>query len=168
VVMMGKEHVGGVEGTAAFFVSGERDDQVAVGLKAFFLVGDEVGEPDSSLCLVVAGAAAVKVAVLLDELEGVHGPVFALGFDNVDMRKEENGLAGTGAVIAHHDVVLGGFGAADEDVGVRKAGGLEACGGGFGDGSGRAGGEAGLHLDHLFVDFAGELFFGIGARGLRV
>ena len=52
------------------------------------------------------------------------------------------------------------------DVGVGEAGGFEASGGGFGDGSCGAGGVAGVDFDEFFVDVVGELFFGVGAGGL--
>ena len=56
-----------VVGAAALFVGGERDDDVAVRLEAFTLVANQVGDPDRRLRLVVAGAAAVEVAVALGE-----------------------------------------------------------------------------------------------------
>ena len=70
-------------------------------------------------------------------------PVFALGFDDVDVSEEEDGLLLAGAVIADDEVAFVWNGATDGDVGVGEAGGFEACGSGFGDGSGGAGGVAG-------------------------
>ena len=144
-------------GAAALFVGGEGDDDVAVGNEAFALHADEVGDPDGGLVFVVGGAAAVEVAVFLGEDVGVEvgGPVFALGFDYVLVGEEEERLVGAGAVEADNEVLFGGDGAAEEDVGRGEAGGAEACGGGFGDGCGRAGGVAGFDLDELLVDVVG-------------
>src|SRR5918994_6900583 len=55
---------------AAFFVCRERDDDVAPGLQAFLSIADQVGDEDRGHRLVVGGAAAVVIAVALDELEG--------------------------------------------------------------------------------------------------
>ena len=54
-------------GFAAFFVGGEGEDEVAVGDEAFALQADEGGDDDGVVVLHVLGAAAVEVAVLLDE-----------------------------------------------------------------------------------------------------
>src|SRR5262249_50642765 len=40
----------------------------------------------------VGGAAAVKVAALLEKLEGVASPVFALGLYHVQMAQQQNRL----------------------------------------------------------------------------
>ena len=42
--------------------------------------------------LVIARAACVEPAILFDELEGVARPVFALGFDDVDVCEQQNRL----------------------------------------------------------------------------
>ena len=98
----------------------------------------------------------------------IHAPVFALGFDDVGVGQQQNRLLRAGAVIADDEVAFLGNGAADENVGVGETGGFQARGGGFGDGSGGAGGEAGLDLDEFLVDVVRELLFGVGARGLSV
>src|SRR5438067_2206830 len=53
----------------------EHEDEIAVRLVALFLVPDHVRDPGRRHVLVVAGAAAVVVAVLLDELEWIGRPV---------------------------------------------------------------------------------------------
>src|SRR5450631_306540 len=133
-------------GAAAFFVGGEGYDDVAIGFEAFLFVADHVGDPDGGLGLVVAGATAVEVAVLLDELERVHVPVFAFGFDDVGVGQEQDGLAGASAVVANDQIALLGNGAAYEDVGVGEACGFEASSGGIGYRRGRTGGVTGLDL----------------------
>jgi hypothetical protein len=120
------------------------------------------------LGFVVAGAASVEVAILFDELEWVHCPVFALGFDNVGVREKEEGLLFTGTVIADDEIALFVDRAAESDVGVGKARGFEASSGGFGDGRGGAGGVAGADFDKFFVDVVSELLLGSGAGGLGV
>ena len=54
----------------ALFVGRERDDDVAIGLEAFALVANQVGDPDRRLRFVVADAAAVEVAVFFGETNG--------------------------------------------------------------------------------------------------
>src|SRR5271157_240699 len=85
IAMVFQKPIDSVVRAASFFVGGESDNDVAVGLESFFFVLDEVGDPDSSLRLVVTGAAPVKEAVLLDELKRVSAPVFALGFNDIDV-----------------------------------------------------------------------------------
>jgi hypothetical protein len=131
---------------------------------------NEIGDPDGGLGFVVAGAAAVEEAVFFVELEGIHGPVFALGFDDVGVGEEEEWflflvLRG-GAVVADDEICFFVDGAADVDVGFGEACGFEASDGGFDDGSCGTGGVAGLDFDELFVDVVGELLFGGGAGGL--
>jgi len=71
--------------TAPFFISGESDDEVAVGHETLFPELDEIGEPDGGLRFVVTRTAAVEVAVALVELEGIDAPVLALGFDDINV-----------------------------------------------------------------------------------
>ena len=76
------------------------------GLNPSRFVPDQVGDPDRGLRLVVAGSAAVEVAVLLDEQERVHAPVLALGLDDVRVGEQQDRLARAGAVIAHDEIEL--------------------------------------------------------------
>src|SRR5215467_14522258 len=139
--MIGNEPIHAVEGAAAFFIGGERDDNVAVGLEAFFFVLNQVGKPDGGLGFIVAGAAAVEVAVALVELEGIHAPVFALGFDDVGVSEQEDGLQLAGSAITHDEIGFARIRAAEKNVGIGESRGFEARSGGFGHGSGRASGE---------------------------
>ena len=70
-------------------------------------------------------AAAVEVAVLLGERERIHAPVFALRFDDVGVREQQNGTTASGAAIPHDEIRLRRTRAADEDVGGGEAGRLE-------------------------------------------
>jgi hypothetical protein len=110
--------------TAAFFIGCERDDDVAVGLKPFLLIANQVGNPQGGLCLVVTRAPAVKITLLLGELKRLQGPVFALGFNDIGMREKQDGFAGASAVIADDQIAFLRDRAAEKDIGIRKAGGL--------------------------------------------
>ncbi len=76
---------------------------------------------------VVAGAAAVKVTVFFEELKRIDGPVFTLGFDDVNVGEQEERLALACAVIARNEIEFFGAGAIEEDVFVGKACGFEAA-----------------------------------------
>src|SRR6266403_3264971 len=117
---------------AALFVGGEGDDDVAVGLESFLLVANQIGNPQGGLRLVVTRTASVKKTVLLYQLKRLHGPVFAFGFDDIGMGEKQDGFAVAGAVIANNDIALLRDGAAEKDIGIRKAGGFQASGGGLG------------------------------------
>ena len=58
----------------------------------FFLEPDQVGDQNRVAALNVLRATSVKVAVLLDKLERVRGPVFALCFDNIEMADDQYGF----------------------------------------------------------------------------
>src|SRR5437763_14354607 len=160
--MIGNEPVLSVEGPAAFFVSGEGDDDVAVGLEPFLLVLNQVGDPDGGLGFVVAGAAAVEIAVAFVELEGIHAPVFALGFDDVDMGEQKDGLELGGSALRDKEVGFARICAAEKEVGFGESSGFEAGGGGFRYGSRGSGGERGLDFDEFLVDIVSKLFLGVG------
>src|SRR5215472_17315048 len=166
--MIGEEPVHTIEGPAALFIGGERDDDVAIGREPFFFVLNQVGEPDGGLGFVVAGATAVEIAVTLDELEWIHAPVFALGFYDVGMGEQEDGLQLAGSAITDDEIGFARNRTAEKDVGVGESGGFEARGSGFGDGSRGAGGEAGLDFDESLVDVMSELFLGVGPHRLRI
>ncbi len=82
-------HCGAVE-FAAFFVGREREDQVAAGLVAFAMQTQKGGDQRGVGLLHVLRAAAVEVAVLLDELEGIGVPVGGQSLDHVDVAEKED------------------------------------------------------------------------------
>ena len=139
---------------AAFLVGCERNDDIAIRFVTLAPVADEVGDPDGCLRFVVAGAAAVEVAVLFGEGEGVKAPVFPLGFDDVDVREQENWLQLAGAVIADDEIGLGGDGAAEEEIGLGETGGAKALRDSFCNGSGGSGGVTGFDFDDLLINTA--------------
>ena len=133
---------------------------------AFALESQQGGDPDGRLRLVVRRAAAVEVAVLFEKYERVDRPILAPGLDHVDVGQQQDRLARARAAIAHHHVGLGRDRAAHKNVGGREAGGSEAGRDRLGDGRGAAGGEPGLHLDHLLVDLPRQSLFGFGRHGV--
>ena len=82
---------------AALFVGGQRHDEIAVGHEALLPVADQVGHEGRGHGLVVGGAPAVEVAVLLEQLEGIDGPVLAVGLDDVEVREQQQRPSGPGA-----------------------------------------------------------------------
>src|SRR5258707_7268552 len=76
--------------TAAFFIRGQCDDDVAIRLESLAFVADQIRDPHRRLRLVVAGAAPVEIAVLLDELERIRAPVLALRLDHIRVGKQQN------------------------------------------------------------------------------
>ena len=105
---------------AAFFVGGERHDDVAVRPVSFPLVANQVGDPDGRLGFVVGGATAVEISILFDESKRIHAPVFPLGLDHIGVGQKQNRFEPARAVVPHYQVRLRGNGAADEDVGIRE------------------------------------------------
>ena len=81
-----------VEGAGGFLAAGQR--QLERAQRAVFLraVANQRVDPDGRLGLVVDAAARVEVAVLLDQLERIAGPVLALGLDHVDVREQQDRL----------------------------------------------------------------------------
>src|ERR1041384_7164621 len=161
------EPVNAVEGAAAFFIGSKSDDDVAVRNEIFFFVLNKIGNPDGGLGFVVAGTAAVEVAVILGQLKWINGPIFALRFHDIDVGEKE-GFVFTGPVVTNDEVLFFGIGAAEKNIGIGKAGGFQASRGGFRDGRCGAGGEAGRNFNELLVDVASESFFRVGAGGLGV
>ena len=156
-----------VVGPAAFLVGRERNDDVAIGPEPFALVPDQVRDPHRRLRLVVAGSAAVEVAVALGQRERIHAPVFAFRFHDIGMRQQKNRTATAGAVIPNDQVGFRRDRAADEDVGIRKAGLLETARRSFGHRCRGAGRVAGFDLHHFLIDRTRELLLRLGRHRLR-
>src|SRR5690349_14134475 len=131
IAAIGEEPVDAVEGPAPLFISGKRNDDVAVRLESFLFVLNQVGDPDGGLGFVVAGAATVKIAVAFDELKRIHAPIFALGFHDVAVGEQKNGFQLAGAAVTDDEVGFAGIRAAEKDVGIGKSGGFEAGSGSF-------------------------------------
>ncbi len=167
VAMMGDKPVGAVE-LAAFLICGEGEDKVALRRKVLAMEAQEAGHEDGVGLLHILRAAAVVVAVLLDELEGIGGPVAAQGFNDVEVAEEEDGLFSGRALGADADneVLLFGVGADQLHIVWRKAGiekALLHCHGCRSDAALRRVG--GVDLDKLLEDCVG--FGDVGRRGGR-
>ena len=88
------EPIDAVVRAAAFFIGGDGDNDVAVGLEAFAFVADEIRHPDGGLGFVVGCAAAVEVAVAFGKDERIEAPVFPFGFDDVAMGEQKESVCG--------------------------------------------------------------------------
>jgi hypothetical protein len=74
-------------------VAGEQDDDVAVRPEALRLEAEERGRDRDYSELVVDRAAAVEIAVFLDELEGIALPILPPRLDHVHMGEDQDRLA---------------------------------------------------------------------------
>ena len=93
------EPAGAVERGVGLLAAGQRQLDGALRPEALLAIAHQVVDPDRGLRLHVAGAAAVEIAVLLDQRERIARPVLALGLDDVDVREHQDRLgAGIGAV----------------------------------------------------------------------
>ena len=136
-------------GGAAFFVGGEREDEIAIGLVILLLQANEGGGEKCVAIFYVARAAAVVVAVFFDELEGVHGPVFAARFDHIEMADEENRFLRAGAANARDQVAFARIRAEDVNVVGGKTGVEKALGHGVGGNRRTADRIGGIDFDQL-------------------
>jgi hypothetical protein len=117
---------------AAFFVRGEREDDVAVRLVIFLLQANQRGDQDGIAALHVLGTAAVEVAILLGELKGVYRPVFTARFDHVQVAHEQDWLLCACALQTDDEIAFAVVGADDLDVGCGETGFEKAAGHGIG------------------------------------
>ena len=91
---------------AAFLVGGQGQNQISIGFEAFLLQPDQVRRQMRRHGLVVTRAPAVEVAVLFEEDERIERPVFALRFDDIQVRQEQDRPAGAGAAIPRNEVAF--------------------------------------------------------------
>src|ERR1700746_2249533 len=145
-----------VVGAAPFLVSRKSNDDVPVRLEALFFVLNEIGNPNRCLSLVVAGAAPVVEAVLFDELEGIHTPVFTLSFDNISVREKKNRFTGACAVIPGYEVGLFRDDACDENLGIGESCSPQPSGCSFRNRRSRTCRVAGLNFNKLFIDMVSK------------
>jgi hypothetical protein len=78
-----------VEGALGLLAAGQRHLEGALELDVLGLEPGQGVDPHRRHRLIVAGAAGVEVTVLLDQGEGVAGPVGALGLDHVDVGEQQ-------------------------------------------------------------------------------
>ena len=126
----------------------------------FPVKADQSGEEQGVAGFHIVGAAAVEVSVLFDELEGIGGPVFAAGLDDIEVANEQDGLRLAGAVEAHDEIFLFVVGTGDDES--LSANRLRAgVGHGFRGGGDVADGVGGVDFDQLLEDVVSQ-FFGFG------
>jgi hypothetical protein len=154
-------------GGARLLVRGQGDDDVAVGTIAFLPQADEGGDPDRGHGLVVARAAAVEEAVLLEEGEGIAGPVLAPSLHHVEMGEEEQRTPLPRAAQAGHEVSLAGLRRQHLYVGGGESGRAQPGGHGLRRARVVAGGVDGVDLDELLVDGEQRLVGRTGRRRSR-
>ena len=146
---------------AAFLIRREREDDVAIGHESLLLHAQEVGDEDRGHRLVVGRASAIVVTVLFDELERIEigRPVFFLGFDDVDVRKEQKRLQTRRATpsVSHDEVAFARVRTADEDVGGRKPRSPKTRGHRLGGNGGAADAVRRVDFNELLVDVVREL-----------
>ena len=156
VAVIFDEPVRAVE-VAALFIGGEGEDEVTLGLVAFAVQAQEGRDEGGVGVFHVLGAAAVVVAVLLVELEGVRVPVGGEGLDDVHVAEEEDGFGAGAAGDADDEVHFAGVGAEEMDVRGGETGVEEALLHGRGGGGDvafcRVGG---VDFDELAEDVFGE------------
>ncbi len=116
-----QEPVDAVGRPQALLVCGERHEIARRG-EAFLPQPDQRRYPDRRLCLVIGGAAAVEVAILLLEHERIDGPVFLARVDDIDVGEQEYGLGRVGAAEPRDEIVLIRFSAENLHIGGRKPG----------------------------------------------
>src|SRR5919205_92849 len=94
-------------GSAALLVGGERDDDIAIGYVLLAHHTNGVGDEDRRHGFVVGGAAAIVVAIAFSKYERIEirGPIGLERFDDVDVCKQEQRLAGAGTTVDPYDGV---------------------------------------------------------------
>src|SRR5258708_4330524 len=121
---------------APLLIGGQSENQIAVRRISFLFQADEIGDQDGIPFLHVLGATAIEVTVLLDEFEGIGGPVRAEGFDDVQVPDEEDGLAFSGSAKTRDEIFLafvrpGYFDIARGEASIPQTNGHHFPGGGF-------------------------------------
>ena len=142
---------------AGFFIGGQRENQIAIGAIAFFFQPNKIGDQNCVAVFDVFGAAAVEVAFLFDELERIGGPIFAAGFDNVEMADEQDRRANARAVNAHDKIAVARIGAEELHIAIGKAGASKPRGHSFGGLRGAAHGFGSVDFHELLEDAARQL-----------
>jgi len=142
---------------AAFLVSGQRENEVAVWSKPFFPEADEIGDQDGIAVFNVHGAATVKIALLFDKLKGIRGPVLAARLYDIEVSEKKNWFALACPAQASYQIFLAVIWPGNNYIFVRKTCGAQVRSHRFGCGRDVADGIGSVYLDELLEDLAGEL-----------
>jgi hypothetical protein len=141
-------------GRAALLVRSQRQDDVAVRTIALGAIAQQRRHHDGDAVLHVLRAAAVEVAVLLQEHERIDRPVLAQRFDDVEMTDQQHRTLATRALEARDEVLLAPAGTDHLHIFSREAAIAQPLRHGF---SGRSRAQArlgGLDLDELLEQVA--------------
>ena len=141
---------------AALLVRRERKNDVATRAKTLVLHPQQRRRHDGIAILHILRAAAVEVAVLLDELEGIGAPVLAPRLDHVEVADEQHRPVLGCATEPHHQVLLALVETEHRDVGGGEARVPEALRRRFGGGGDVADGVGGVDFDQLLQDLVSE------------
>src|SRR5450755_1420681 len=87
------EPTGAVQRAVGLFPAGQCHLDRAFGFVMFLSIADQIIDPNRGLGLHVARAAAIEVAVLLDQCERIARPILPLGLNHIDMREHQTALA---------------------------------------------------------------------------
>ena len=139
---------------APLLVGGKRQDEIAVRLIALLLKANECGHQDGVTLLHVLGATPVEVAVLLDKLKWIGGPIRAQRLNYVEVTDKENWLSPARPMNARYHVALAFIGAEDEDIFFGKPGVQQTLRHGFCGNCRIAHGIGGVDFDELLEDIA--------------
>ena len=142
---------------AALFIGGKRENEVAIRLEFFLLQANKSGDQKRVAVLDISSAAAVKVSVLLNELERIHGPIRAARFDHIQMADEQQRLFRARAVNARHHVAFAVVRSQDLDIARRKTGIKQALGHRLRGNRGVANGIGGVDFNQLLENVARKL-----------
>src|SRR5207244_10965608 len=140
------------------FIGSEGKNDVAVGHVTFLLKSDQSRGHDGVAIFHVLRAAAVEVTVFLNELKGVGGPVFAAGFDDIEVADEKNRFMLSAAMQADDQVFLTIIWTEDAEIAFGESGIAKALRHCFRRGSHAADGVRRIDFDALFEDIVSALF----------
>src|SRR5215472_4826264 len=143
--------------TAAFFVGSECEDKIAIGQVVFLFEANKCGGQQCVTGFHVFRATTVEEAILLEENEGIARPVFAAGFDHVQVADKQDWFALTGAAITQDQIFLVVARTGYLDVPIIKAGVAEPFAHGFGSSANVANRIRCVDFDEFLQDFARQL-----------
>ena len=164
IAMVLHQPVDAVELTA-FLVGGQRENQIALGREVLFFQANQVGQELRGHALVVARAASVEPAVMLQKREGIDRPILPLRLDDVEVSEQQQRPPRTGAAPSRDEVVLPRIRPDHLQVAVGPPGSLQPRGGGLRRGRNVARRRVRrVDVDQFLEDRACALFV---RRGLR-
>src|SRR5207302_8465610 len=146
-----------------------RQNRIAVTQISLQSQAHAIGNQDVVALLQVFRAAAVEVAVFLDEFEGIGAPVRSERLDDIKMPDEEYVLAFSGSAKTRHEVVFAFARPGYLDIPRLEAPVAQTLGHRFGGGGHVANGVGGVDLNELLENVVRQLLdllltFGVSTR----